>query len=56
MKEYTIDEVSAKMALLDYAPVFFFAGCVFAVYLKLNSTIFLVGGVLCTIAGLSKAS
>jgi hypothetical protein len=22
MKEYTIDEVSAKMALLDYAPVF----------------------------------
>lgn len=56
MKEYMIDEISAKMALLDYVPVLFFAGCIFAVYLKLNNTIFLVGGILCTVAGLSKAS
>ncbi len=56
MKEYMIDEISAKMVLLDYVPVLFFVGCIFAVYLKLNNTIFLVGGILCTVAGLSKAS
>lgn len=56
MKEYTIDKISAKMALLDYIPVIFFAGCIFNVFLKSHNPIIFAGGILCTLAGLSKAS
>jgi hypothetical protein len=56
MKEYSIDDVSLGMALLDYAPVLLFAGCIVAIFVRHGGLVLLMGGLLCTLAGLSKAS
>lgn len=53
-KNKSLEESTVGMAVMDAFPVIFFLGSVISLYLIRPSVIFIIGGVICTTAGMGK--